>query len=162
MILQSGTVSSAGNEALPASATTRLDGDPVTAAVVKVEPGTEGNSADALGCSSASNSTAGPAAALSPGSKDAKGNSSSALHWLADLATQKAKDDSKGDLLCAKTLFQFCLCLWDVFIHLWVARYNYYTILDQIEHYTNTHKSVTSIVSIIPGLSFKTRAPSGP
>lgn len=67
--------------------------------VVKVEPGTEGNRADALASSSATNSTAGPASALTLGSKDLKGNSS-ALHWLADLATQKAKDDSKGELLC--------------------------------------------------------------
>lgn len=72
----------------------------MTAAVVKVEPGTEGNTADTLGSSSANNSTVGPASALTPSSKDIKGSSSSALHWLADLATQKAKDDSKGKRLC--------------------------------------------------------------
>ncbi|KAG7328930.1 hypothetical protein KOW79_007104 [Hemibagrus wyckioides] len=93
-LAQSGTASSTGNGAASTSSTPRPDGDPVTAAVVKVESGAEGNSADISGSSSANNSTAGPAIALTPGSKDAKGNSS-ALHWLADLATQKAKDDSK-------------------------------------------------------------------
>lgn len=69
----------------------------MTAVVVKVEPGAEGNSAETSGGSSSANSsTAGPASTLAPVSKDIKGNSSSALHWLADLATQKAKDDSKG------------------------------------------------------------------
>ncbi|KAK3535412.1 hypothetical protein QTP70_016780 [Hemibagrus guttatus] len=93
-LAQSGTASSTGNGAASTSSTPRPDGDPVTAAVVKVESGAEGNSADISGSSSANNSTTGPAIALTPGSKDAKGNSS-ALHWLADLATQKAKDDSK-------------------------------------------------------------------
>lgn len=97
-ILQSGTASNPGNGTASTSTTPRPDGDPVTAVTVKVEPGTEGNSADVSGTSSANSSTPGPANALTPGSKDIKGNSSSALHWLADLATQKAKDDSKGEL----------------------------------------------------------------
>ncbi|MCI4379695.1 hypothetical protein PGIGA_G00231290 [Pangasianodon gigas] len=95
-LAQSGTASSTGNGAASTSATPRPDGDPVAAAAVKVEPCAEGIGADTSGSSSsANNSTAGPASALTPGSKDIKGNSSSALHWLADLATQKAKDDSK-------------------------------------------------------------------
>lgn len=98
LISQSGTASSAVNEVVSTSTTPRPDGDPATATVVKVEPGTEGNSTDALGSSSVNNSTAGPATALALGSKDMKGNSTSALHWLADLATQKARDDSKGEL----------------------------------------------------------------
>lgn len=101
LVLQSGTASSPGNGTASTSTTPRPDGDIATAAVVKVEPGVEGSSADTLGSSCASNSTAGPASALIPGSKDIKGsNNCSALHWLADLATQKAKDDSKGELLC--------------------------------------------------------------
>ncbi|XP_053538058.1 lysine-specific demethylase 3B isoform X1 [Ictalurus punctatus] len=95
-LAQSGTASSPGNGTASTSTTPRPDGDIATAAVVKVEPGVEGSSADTLGSSCASNSTAGPASALIPGSKDIKGsNNCSALHWLADLATQKAKDDSK-------------------------------------------------------------------
>lgn len=55
--------------------------------MVKTEPGTEG-AADA----SSSNSTA-----QTTGTKEATpGNPSSALHWLADLATQKAKEETKG------------------------------------------------------------------
>ncbi|TSV81491.1 Lysine-specific demethylase 3B [Bagarius yarrelli] len=93
-LAQSGSTSSTGNGAASTS-TPRPDGDPVTAPIVKVEPGGEGNSADTSGSSSsANNSTTGPAVVLTPGSKDLKSNSS-ALHWLADLATQKAKDDSK-------------------------------------------------------------------
>ncbi|XP_047658232.1 lysine-specific demethylase 3B isoform X3 [Tachysurus fulvidraco] len=93
-LAQSGTASSTGNGAASTSSTPRPDGDPVTGATVKIESGAEGNSADTSGSSSANTSTTGPAIALTPGSKDAKGNTS-ALHWLADLATQKAKDDSK-------------------------------------------------------------------
>lgn len=108
LFLQSSTASSAVNEVVPTSTTPRPDGDPATATVVKVESCTEGNSADALGSSSVNNSTAGPATALTAASKDIKGNSTSALHWLADLATQKAKDDSKGELqfvISRKTFF---------------------------------------------------------
>ncbi|KAI5624830.1 lysine-specific demethylase 3B isoform X3, partial [Silurus asotus] len=86
------TTSTTGDGAASTSTTPHPDGDPVMA-TVKVEPNAEGNSADTCG-SSANSTAAGPASALTPGSKDIRGNSS-ALHWLADLATQKAKDDSK-------------------------------------------------------------------
>uniref|UniRef100_A0A4W4G4H8 Lysine-specific demethylase n=1 Tax=Electrophorus electricus TaxID=8005 RepID=A0A4W4G4H8_ELEEL len=48
-----------------------------------------------LGNGGASAGGVGPAGTQVPGSKDGKGNPSSALHWLADLATQKAKENSK-------------------------------------------------------------------
>ncbi|XP_046705356.1 lysine-specific demethylase 3B isoform X2 [Silurus meridionalis] len=91
-LAQSGTTSTTGDGAASTSTTPHPDGDLVMA-TVKVEPNAEGNSADTSG-SSANSTAAGPASALTPGSKDIRGNSS-ALHWLADLATQKAKDDSK-------------------------------------------------------------------
>ncbi|XP_066505214.1 lysine-specific demethylase 3B isoform X2 [Hoplias malabaricus] len=88
---QSGAASSAGNGA-STSTTPRPDGEALTAVVVKVEPGAEGSSAET---SSSSNSAAVPATPQTPGAKDGKGNPSSALHWLADLTTQKPKEDSK-------------------------------------------------------------------
>uniref|UniRef100_A0A4W4G0S9 Lysine-specific demethylase n=1 Tax=Electrophorus electricus TaxID=8005 RepID=A0A4W4G0S9_ELEEL len=64
--------------------------------LVKVELGVEGSSIEAsLGNGGASAGGVGPAGTQVPGSKDGKGNPSSALHWLADLATQKAKENSK-------------------------------------------------------------------
>ncbi|XP_062856974.1 lysine-specific demethylase 3B isoform X2 [Trichomycterus rosablanca] len=94
---QSGASSSTGNGngAASTSTTPRPDGDSATAVSMKLEPGTEGSGADPSAASGASISAASAANALTPGTKDGKGNSSSALHWLADLATQKAKDDSK-------------------------------------------------------------------
>uniref|UniRef100_A0A4W4G3I9 Lysine-specific demethylase n=1 Tax=Electrophorus electricus TaxID=8005 RepID=A0A4W4G3I9_ELEEL len=83
---QSGAGSSGGNGASSSSAMIRPDGDPTTDARVKVELGVEGSSIEA---------SLGPAGTQVPGSKDGKGNPSSALHWLADLATQKAKENSK-------------------------------------------------------------------
>lgn len=158
--------SSTGNGAASTLATPRPDGDPVTAAVVKVEPGAEGNSAETSGSSSANCSTAGPASTLTPVSKDIKGNSSSALHWLADLATQKAKDDSKGELLCvicmtksAETSLKVWLCLWDIFMHLCRASCHFYIMLNKLN--IAQILLVTSLF-ITLGLSFKTLAPSGP
>lgn len=59
---------------------------------------------ETVGSSSSSNPTSGTSSPCSLGQPSAKeprssggeGNSS-ALHWLADLATQKAKDDTKGE-----------------------------------------------------------------
>ncbi|KAK1804311.1 hypothetical protein P4O66_020320 [Electrophorus voltai] len=93
---QSGAGSSGGNGASSSSAMIRPDGDPTTDARVKVELGVEGSSIEAsLGNGGASAGGVGPAGTQVPGSKDGKGNPSSALHWLADLATQKAKENSK-------------------------------------------------------------------
>ncbi|XP_076878492.1 lysine-specific demethylase 3B isoform X2 [Brachyhypopomus gauderio] len=93
---QSGAGSAGGNGASSSSAMTRPDGDPTTDTRVKVEPGGEGSSVGtSLGNGGTSAGGAGPAATQAPGSKDSKGNPSSALHWLADLATQKAKENSK-------------------------------------------------------------------
>uniref|UniRef100_A0AAR2KNN7 Lysine-specific demethylase n=1 Tax=Pygocentrus nattereri TaxID=42514 RepID=A0AAR2KNN7_PYGNA len=72
------------------------NGDPTTALIVKVEPGTEASSAETSSATSSTSSNAtSPGAVQAAGSKDGKSNPSSALHWLADLATQKAKEDSK-------------------------------------------------------------------
>uniref|UniRef100_A0A8C1RSH8 Lysine-specific demethylase n=1 Tax=Cyprinus carpio TaxID=7962 RepID=A0A8C1RSH8_CYPCA len=63
-------------------------------AVVKTEPAEEAGSADTTsGTSGTNSSTSSPAPAPTPAAKDGKG-SSSALHWLADLATQK---EPKGE-----------------------------------------------------------------
>ncbi|XP_041930091.1 lysine-specific demethylase 3B isoform X1 [Alosa sapidissima] len=64
-----------------------------TPASIKIEPGTEGGGTEGAGDPSSSNSNS---TALTTGTKEtAPGNPSSALHWLADLATQKAKEETK-------------------------------------------------------------------
>uniref|UniRef100_A0A671N205 Lysine-specific demethylase n=1 Tax=Sinocyclocheilus anshuiensis TaxID=1608454 RepID=A0A671N205_9TELE len=74
--------------------TTRPNGEPAAGAVVKTEPVEEAGSADTTsGTSGTNSSTSIPAPVLTPAAKDGKG-SSSALHWLADLATQK---EPKGE-----------------------------------------------------------------
>uniref|UniRef100_A0A8C1ZW06 Lysine-specific demethylase n=1 Tax=Cyprinus carpio TaxID=7962 RepID=A0A8C1ZW06_CYPCA len=91
---QSGAANSVGNGATSTSATTRPNGEPVAGAVVKTEPAEEAGSADTTsGTSGTNSSTSSPAPAPTPAAKDGKG-SSSALHWLADLATQK---EPKGE-----------------------------------------------------------------
>ncbi|XP_026098517.1 lysine-specific demethylase 3B-like isoform X2 [Carassius auratus] len=86
---QSGAANSVGN-----GATTRPNGDPAAGAVVKTEPVEEAGSADTTsGTSGTNSSTSSPAPAPTPAAKDGKG-SSSALHWLADLATQKEPKDT--------------------------------------------------------------------
>uniref|UniRef100_A0A672MI21 Lysine-specific demethylase n=1 Tax=Sinocyclocheilus grahami TaxID=75366 RepID=A0A672MI21_SINGR len=91
---QSGAANSVGNGATSTSATTRPNGEPAAGAVVKTEPVEEAGSADTTSGTSGSNSsTSIPAPVLTPAAKDGKG-SSSALHWLADLATQK---EPKGE-----------------------------------------------------------------
>uniref|UniRef100_A0A8B9KBQ0 Lysine-specific demethylase n=1 Tax=Astyanax mexicanus TaxID=7994 RepID=A0A8B9KBQ0_ASTMX len=57
----------------------------------------QGSSAETPSGPSSASSNATPPVTVQPAaSKDIKGNPSSALHWLADLATQKAKEDSKA------------------------------------------------------------------
>uniref|UniRef100_A0A3B4EJL8 Lysine-specific demethylase n=1 Tax=Pygocentrus nattereri TaxID=42514 RepID=A0A3B4EJL8_PYGNA len=64
--------------------------------LLNMEPGTEASSAETSSATSSTSSNAtSPGAVQAAGSKDGKSNPSSALHWLADLATQKAKEDSK-------------------------------------------------------------------
>ncbi|XP_016411209.1 lysine-specific demethylase 3B-like [Sinocyclocheilus rhinocerous] len=91
---QSGAANSVGNGATSTSATTRPNGEPAAGAVVKTEPVEEAGSADTTsGTSGTNSSTSIPAPVLTPAAKDGKG-SSSALHWLADLATQKEPKES--------------------------------------------------------------------
>ncbi|KAF4105217.1 hypothetical protein G5714_014548 [Onychostoma macrolepis] len=91
---QSGAANSVGNGATATSATTRPNGEPAAGAVVKTEPVEEAGSADTTsGFSGTNSSTSSPAPAPTPAAKDGKG-SSSALHWLADLATQKEPKES--------------------------------------------------------------------
>uniref|UniRef100_A0A9J7YS38 Lysine-specific demethylase n=1 Tax=Cyprinus carpio carpio TaxID=630221 RepID=A0A9J7YS38_CYPCA len=91
---QSGAANSVGNGATSTSATTRPNGEPAAGAVIKTEPVEEASIADTTSGSSGTNSsTSSPAPAPTPAAKDGKG-SSSALHWLADLATQK---EPKGE-----------------------------------------------------------------
>lgn len=86
--------SSVGNGATSTSGTTRPNGEPAVGTVVKTEPVEEAGSADTTSGSSGTNSsTFSPAPASTPAVKDGKG-CSSALHWLADLATQK---EPKGE-----------------------------------------------------------------
>ncbi len=91
-LVQLGAANSVGNGAT--SATTRPNGEPAAGAVIKTEPVEEACSADTTSGSSVTNSsTSSPAPAPTPAAKDGKG-CSSALHWLADLATQK---EPKGE-----------------------------------------------------------------
>ncbi|XP_016361863.1 lysine-specific demethylase 3B-like isoform X7 [Sinocyclocheilus anshuiensis] len=91
---QSGAANSVGNGATSTSATTRPNGEPAAGAAVKTEPVEEAGIADTTSGSSGTNSsTPSPAPAPTPATKDGKG-SSSALHWLADLATQKEPKES--------------------------------------------------------------------
>uniref|UniRef100_A0A8C1MEL8 Lysine-specific demethylase n=1 Tax=Cyprinus carpio TaxID=7962 RepID=A0A8C1MEL8_CYPCA len=91
---QSGAANSVGNGATSTSATTRPNGEPAAGAVIKTEPVEEASIADTTSGSSGTNSsTSSPVPAPTPAAKDGKG-SSSALHWLADLATQK---EPKGE-----------------------------------------------------------------
>lgn len=93
---QPNTASSTGNGAPSGSSTPRPEGDPLSAVAVKLEPGLEGSSVDPSSTNSTTSKSPSPASSLTAAIKDNKPNSSSsALHWLADLATQKAKDDSK-------------------------------------------------------------------
>uniref|UniRef100_A0A8B9KCS5 Lysine-specific demethylase n=1 Tax=Astyanax mexicanus TaxID=7994 RepID=A0A8B9KCS5_ASTMX len=91
----SGATPNTGNGA-STSTTPCPDGDPTPPVAVKVEPAAEGSSAETPSGPSSASSNATPPVTVQPAaSKDIKGNPSSALHWLADLATQKAKEDSK-------------------------------------------------------------------
>uniref|UniRef100_A0A8C1MF92 Lysine-specific demethylase n=1 Tax=Cyprinus carpio TaxID=7962 RepID=A0A8C1MF92_CYPCA len=93
-LVQSGAANSVGNGATSTSATTRPNGEPAAGAVIKTEPVEEASIADTTSGSSGTNSsTSSPVPAPTPAAKDGKG-SSSALHWLADLATQK---EPKGE-----------------------------------------------------------------
>ncbi|KAL1261500.1 hypothetical protein QQF64_006765 [Cirrhinus molitorella] len=95
---QSGAANSVGNGATSTSATTRPNGEPAAGVVVKTEPVEEAGSADTTsGTSGTNSSTSSPAPAPSP-VKDGKG-SSSALHWLADLATQKEPKESLRSMM---------------------------------------------------------------
>ncbi|XP_016426473.1 lysine-specific demethylase 3B-like [Sinocyclocheilus rhinocerous] len=91
---QSGAANSVGNGATSTSATTRPNGEPAAGAAVKTEPVEEAGIADTTsGFSGTNSSTPSPAPAPTQATKDGKG-SSSALHWLADLATQKEPKES--------------------------------------------------------------------
>ncbi|XP_051514109.1 lysine-specific demethylase 3B-like isoform X3 [Myxocyprinus asiaticus] len=95
----SGAANSTGNGATSSPATSRPNGESGTGAVVKTEPIEEGDNTDTTsGMSGANTSTTTPAAAQTPGTKDGKGNSS-ALHWLADLATQKEPRESLRSMM---------------------------------------------------------------
>ncbi|XP_059372396.1 lysine-specific demethylase 3B isoform X2 [Carassius carassius] len=96
---QSGAANSVGNGATSASATTCPNGEPAAGAVVKTEPVEETSIADTASCSSGTNSsTPSPAPVPTPAAKDGKG-SSSALHWLADLATQREPKESLRSMM---------------------------------------------------------------
>uniref|UniRef100_A0A672KB23 Lysine-specific demethylase n=1 Tax=Sinocyclocheilus grahami TaxID=75366 RepID=A0A672KB23_SINGR len=96
---QSGAANSVGNGATSTSATTRPNGEPAAGVAVKTEPVEEAGIADTTSGSSGTNSsTPSPAPAQTPATKDGKG-SSSALHWLADLATQKEPKESLRSMM---------------------------------------------------------------
>uniref|UniRef100_A0A8C1MFK4 Lysine-specific demethylase n=1 Tax=Cyprinus carpio TaxID=7962 RepID=A0A8C1MFK4_CYPCA len=96
---QSGAANSVGNGATSTSATTRPNGEPAAGAVIKTEPVEEASIADTTSGSSGTNSsTSSPVPAPTPAAKDGKG-SSSALHWLADLATQKEPKESLRSMM---------------------------------------------------------------
>ncbi|XP_057205404.1 lysine-specific demethylase 3B isoform X2 [Triplophysa rosa] len=96
---QSGAAHSTGNGANSTSTTPRPNGESVTGVVVKTEPVEEGVTTDTTSSTSAaSSSTTIPLPAQTPGTKDSKGNCS-ALHWLADLATQKEPKESLRSMM---------------------------------------------------------------
>nr|XP_055033900.1 lysine-specific demethylase 3B isoform X2 [Misgurnus anguillicaudatus] len=96
---QASAAHSTGNGATSTSATTRPNGESVTGVVVKTEPVEEGCSTDTTSSTSvANNSTTISTTAQTPGTKDVRGNSS-ALHWLADLATQKEPKESLRSMM---------------------------------------------------------------
>lgn len=92
---QSG-VNSSGGATGAATPTPRNDGEtptPPAPSTVKAEPAAEGG-ADPTS-DEGGNGVPPPAKEPRPSGSDASSSSSSALHWLADLATQKAKEDTK-------------------------------------------------------------------
>lgn len=92
--MQSGAALGTGNGATSTPTTPRPNGESATGVVVKTEPIEEGVTTDTTSMTTAANSsTTIPLPAQTPGTKDSKGNCS-ALHWLADLATQK---EPKGE-----------------------------------------------------------------
>ncbi|XDV36931.1 hypothetical protein PO909_006639 [Leuciscus waleckii] len=96
---QSSTAHTSGNGASTTSATTRPNGESAAGVVVKTEPVEEAASADTTSSTSGTNSSASsPPAAPTPAAKDSKA-SSSALHWLADLATQKEPKESLRSMM---------------------------------------------------------------
>ncbi|XP_063046088.1 lysine-specific demethylase 3B isoform X2 [Engraulis encrasicolus] len=94
---QSGSALPTGNGT---STTPRPEGTDTTVSI-KTEPGTEGATTEgSTGDSSSSNANTNnstTSAQTPAGTKESgtPGNQSSALHWLADLATQKAKEETK-------------------------------------------------------------------
>ncbi|XP_051715664.1 lysine-specific demethylase 3B isoform X7 [Ctenopharyngodon idella] len=97
---QSGAAQTSGNGTTSTPATTRPNGETAAGAVVKTEPAEEAGTADTTLNTSVINSSASiPApAAPTPAAKDSKA-SSSALHWLADLATQKEPKESLRSMM---------------------------------------------------------------
>ncbi|XP_030635590.1 lysine-specific demethylase 3B isoform X2 [Chanos chanos] len=94
---QTGAASGTGSTA--GSATPRPDGDTTTMTSIKMEQGTEAGNTDSAVMSTA-NVSAPTTSSHTCGNKDprrisAEGSLSSALHWLADLATQKAKEETR-------------------------------------------------------------------
>ncbi|XP_031442777.1 lysine-specific demethylase 3B isoform X2 [Clupea harengus] len=85
---QSGSTNTTGNGT---ATTSRPEGGEATTTSIKIEPGTEDGGTEGPGDASGSNISA-----QMMGTKESTpGNPSSALHWLADLATQKAKEETK-------------------------------------------------------------------
>ncbi|KAA0709157.1 Lysine-specific demethylase 3B [Triplophysa tibetana] len=92
-------LSQARNGATSTPTTPRPNGESATGVVVKTEPIEEGVTTDTTSSTSAPNSsTTIPLPAQTPGTKDSKGNCS-ALHWLADLATQKEPKESLRSMM---------------------------------------------------------------
>lgn len=102
---QQSTTSSAGGLAAAASGTNTAPKPEGETPVIKTEPTQTATPSDTGGgesvgsTSNSISSTSSPCNVTQSPTKDSRpsgeGNSS-ALHWLADLATQKAKDDTKG------------------------------------------------------------------
>ena len=89
--LGAASTSSVGHAAKSEADTSAVKPEPTQTAVTS-----DGGGGETVG------STSGPSAAFgsqapAKGASTGEGNSS-ALHWLADLATQKAKDDTKGSV----------------------------------------------------------------
>ncbi|KAG7465148.1 hypothetical protein MATL_G00173130 [Megalops atlanticus] len=87
-------LSQSGVNSSSAAATPRADGEATKSGTVKTEPAAEGGGETAGGASESS-STSASSAVKEPRPSGADSASSSALHWLADLATQKAKEETK-------------------------------------------------------------------
>lgn len=100
---QQSTTSSGSGLGAPASSVGAAPKQEGESSAIKTEPTQIATSTDIGGgeIAESTSGTSAPGNVSQSSAKDSRSSgegNSSALHWLADLATQKAKDDTKGNL----------------------------------------------------------------